>query len=269
MLMINLLKKLLRLSQHQATLDLDAPETTILHKEIILSKPVLKQIYINWYNRILKEVGSHEGKKILELGSGGGFLKSIYPSIITSDILPLPDCDQCFSAESIPHENESIDAIVMINVFHHIPHCELFLSEAQRVLKPGGKIVMIEPYNCSWSRFIYGNFHHEPFDVHADWTFVSAGPLSSSNVALPYIVFERDLDLFKSKFTCLSLGKMEFHSPVSYLLSGGVSMKSMIPVFLFSIIEKIESVASSRRFNMFATITLNKTLEKKITYAGS
>lgn len=255
--MIKILRKLLKLRQHGG--DLDDPQTTLLHREIIQSKYFLKQIYVNWYNRILKEIGGASNKNVLELGSGGGFFKSICPDVITSDILPLEHCDKCFSAESIPYENGSIDAIVMINVFHHIPHCELFLREAQRVLRPHGKIVMIEPYNCSWSRFIYRNFHHEPFNVLVDWTFVSTGPLSSSNQALPYIVFERDLDLFKIKFPSLSMDKIEFHSPISYLLSGGVSMRSMVPAFLFPIIDRIEFVVSSRRFNMFATITLSKT----------
>lgn len=254
--MMKFLKKILSLSQ--VGHDLDDPRTTILHREIIQSKYFLKQIYVEWYKMILKKIGPTTNRAILELGSGGGFFKSICPEIITSDILPLEHCDKTFSAESIPYENESVDAVVMINVFHHIPHCDVFLREAQRVLKPNGKIVMIEPYNCLWSRFVYGKFHHEPFDVFADWIFVSTGPLSSSNQALPYIVFERDLQLFKAKFPSLLLTEIDFHSPISYLISGGVSMRSIAPGFLFPIIHRIESVVSSRRFNMFATITLSK-----------
>ena len=59
-------------------------------------------------------------------------------------------------SEKMPFENESIGAVVMINVFHHIPDCTLFLAEAMRVLPVGGKIIMVEPYNSTWSRFING-----------------------------------------------------------------------------------------------------------------
>lgn len=256
--MIAFIKKFLALKHTAAHLDLDDPNTTLIHREIILSKPFLKKIYIRWYKDIMQRLNYGPNTKIVEIGSGGGFIKEIYPEVITSDILPLPNCDHTFAAEHMPFEQNSIDAIVMVNVFHHIPDCTLFLDEANRVLVKKGKIVMIEPYNSWWSRLINQNFHHEPFDTHADWKFTSTGPLSCSNQALPYIVFERDWKIFSAKYPQFKIRAIRYHSPLSYILSGGVSMKSLVPSFLFNLIIFIKGIVSSRRFNMFATIEIEK-----------
>lgn len=63
---------------------LDLPETSLKHADIIKKKKFLKKIYIDWYNSFINFV---EKKFNLEIGSGGGFLKEMYPSVITSDIL--------------------------------------------------------------------------------------------------------------------------------------------------------------------------------------
>jgi SAM-dependent methyltransferase len=255
---VSFLKKILALNHTAEQADVDDPNTTLIHREIILSKPFLKRIYVDWYKgqfELLKDIP--EGK-IVEIGSGGGFIKDIYPQVITSDIMPLSVCDMTFAGEEMPFEKESLAAIIMVNVFHHIPNCELFLNEAKRVVKKGGKIVMVEPYNCAWSRFIYGRFHHEPFDVTADWKFISHGPLSSSNQALPYIVFERDRKRFDSIYPEFQIRSIRCHSPISYLLSGGVSMKCLVPNWSYSALSAFEKVFSSRRFNMFATLEIQK-----------
>ena len=122
----------------------------------------------------------------------------------------------------------------MIDVFHHIPDVEQFLREAVRVLKSGGKIVMVEPANTLWGRFIYQNFHHEPFlpDV-LDWQLPPGGPLSMANGALPWIVLERDWEQHTSKiFPELNLIKMEVKFPLIYLLSGGLTLPQLLPRWL-------------------------------------
>ena len=52
-----------------------------------------------------------------------------------------------------------------------------------------------------WSRWIYGRFHHEPFDPQrADWEFPLSGPLSGANGALPWIIFQRDREQFEREW---------------------------------------------------------------------
>jgi SAM-dependent methyltransferase len=238
---------------------LDDPRTTLHHRDIILSKPFLKKLYIDWYGRF-KSLEMANGK-ILEIGSGGGFLKKIIPGIITSDILDLGTCDMTFSAEQIPFNDGELSGIVMLNVFHHIPKPALFLKEAQRVLKQGGKIIMIEPANSFWARIVYRNFHHEPFDPKGTWEIESTGPLSGANGALPWIFFKRDQTEFEKKFPNLKLNEFSYHTPLRYLVSGGLSLKQLVPSWSFSFFKGVEWLLSplSRQLGMFVTVEIEKT----------
>ncbi|NUM31986.1 MAG: class I SAM-dependent methyltransferase [Bacteroidetes bacterium] len=240
--------------------DLDDPRRTVLHKEIILSKPFLKKLYIEWYNSFKKECSKFENPKIIELGSGGGFIKEVMPDVLTSDILHLAENDLTFNALEMPFENNTIDAFLMIDVFHHVPDSDKFLNEMQRCLKPGGKIIMNEPWNSIWGRFIYKNFHHETFNPQGNWTIPSNGPMSDANGALPWIVFYRDRKKFEEKFKDLKIKVLKPHTPLRYLLSGGVSMKSLVPDFSFGLFSAIEKILSpfAAMFSMFATIIIEK-----------
>lgn len=241
---------------------LDIPETTLEHRDIILKKKFLKRIYIHWYNQFKSfcEAQSTQGD-VIEIGSGGGFLKDVYPQVITSDIMPLPVCDMQFSAENIPFSDESLKAIFMLNVLHHIPDSELFFLKAQQVLQRGGFIYMIEPATTWFSKFIYKNFHHEPFNEKSEeWKFESKGPLSDANGALPWIIFERDYQKFRKLFPDLEVETLQYHTPFKYILSGGLSKPALVPNFLFNFIDFIERILSplSSKIALFQTIIVRK-----------
>lgn len=242
---------------------LDDPQTTLLHREIILAKPFLKRVYIDWYMIFKNRLAKLPDGKLLEIGSGGGFIKEIIPAVITSDILPLDYCDMNFSAEALPFNNNELSAIFMINVFHHIPKPYLFLREAERTLKKGGEIMMIEPANSIIGRFIYKNYHHEPFDEKGEWEIQSSGPLSGSNQALPHIYFERDIEKFNLAFPKLKLKIINYHTPFRYILSGGVSRKALVPNFSYNFFKGIEWLLSSfaRQIGLFQTIVIEKIKE--------
>ncbi|MDR2464653.1 MAG: class I SAM-dependent methyltransferase, partial [Streptococcaceae bacterium] len=48
------------------------------------------------------------------------------------------------NAELLPFEDGKFDKIICSASFHHFPHPEDFLREANRVLKPGGELVIAE-----------------------------------------------------------------------------------------------------------------------------
>jgi SAM-dependent methyltransferase len=240
--------------------DIDAPETTELHGRIIQNKPYLKRLYTEWYTYFSrKTAGVPEGLK-LEIGSGSGFIKQIIPDVITTDVLNLSSIDKIMSAEDLQFEDNSLSCIFMIDVLHHIPHPALFFDEASRCLKPGGMIVMIEPANSIWGRFIYQNFHHEPFNPTGTWEIPSTGPMSGANGALPWILLERDRKLFEQKYPHLLIKEIKYHSPLSYLLCGGVSMRSLLPGWSFGAVRFTERMLSGifKQFSMFQTIEILK-----------
>ncbi len=240
-------------------------EQTLQHKQILLEKPFLRRLYISFYQQLRDNVPYRETTKpvIVEIGSGSGFLKDIIPHAIASDVLELPGVDLTFSACQMPFKDRSIDAIIMFNVLHHIPLVRSFFKEATRCLKQGGRIIMIEPANTLWGNFIYRNFHHEGFDIKAGWEFKSSGPLLTANGALPWIIFHRDKKLFEKEFPALSILKTYFHTPIKYLLSGGFTLRCMVPSWSYPFFSGIEAFLNPlRNFSgMFETIVIQKILD--------
>ena len=125
--------------KYKIDFDLDDPNASLAHRDIILKKPFLKRLYSDWYLIFIIKSKEIKNGKYLEIGSGGWFLKDVFPEVITSDILILTNVDLIFTAEEIPFKENELASIVMLNVFHHIPKPHLFLKEAQRTLIKGGK----------------------------------------------------------------------------------------------------------------------------------
>jgi SAM-dependent methyltransferase len=252
----------LKLPDTRCIKDLDDPATTLLHAEIVQKKLFLKKLYIDFYKQFKKAVLEPENKVLVELGSGGGFIKEVIDNVITSDILELPNVDKVFSALDMPFEDTSVDAFFMFDVLHHITDPGAFFREAVRCLKLSGKIVMIEPANTLWAKFIYKNFHHELFDPQAQWGLEEVGPVSHGNGAIPWIIFSRDRRIFEKEFPQLQIVRIHNHTPLRYLFSGGLSLRQLLPSFTYPFIKAIEYILSpiSNLLGMFQTIELEKTV---------
>lgn len=222
-------------------LNLDSPETTCQLFRLIKEKSFLNKFYQDCYLSIASSIPENVNGKILELGSGAGFIKDYLPDCVSSEVLQITDIDIVLDGQRLPFIDDSLRGIVMFDVFHHLPRVQLFLEEASRCVRQGGVIVMIEPWNTIWSRFIYGHLHHEPFDADCyGWEFQQGGTLSNANQALPWIVFQRDRLLFERMFPQWDIAKINLHSPFCYLLSGGVSLRSFMPGSLFGMWRAIE-----------------------------
>lgn len=247
-----------RLLAHPLTRDLpvDDPRTTLLRRKIILEKSFLKNIYSEWYRCIIDALPKKE--RVLEIGSGAGFFSEFLPQVITSEVFHVPEIDLVANACALPLQRNSLDAIVMTDVFHHIPSIRRFFSEATRCIRPGGRIAMIEPWRTPWSEWIYVNFHPEPFDPNSDWDIPATGPLSGANGALPWIVFQRDREIFAAQFPLWRIVDIKLMMPFSYLLSGGVSLRSMIPGWAYRTIRAAENNFENKRWAMFAMIVLER-----------
>ena len=249
-----------RLPETKSIKDLDDPAATLVHAEILQKKPFLRELYRDFYRQFRKAVREPEGKVLVELGSGGGFIKEVIGNVITSDVLDLPNIDKVFSALNMPFEEASVDAFFMFDVLHHITDPKAFFREAVWCLKDFGKIVMIEPANTLWAGFIYKNFHHELFDAQAEWCLEGAGPLSQGNGAIPWIIFSRDREIFESEFPSLRIARMRNHTPLRYLLSGGLTLRQLVPSFTYPLIKTMEYALSplNNWLGMFQTIELEK-----------
>ncbi|MFQ5964303.1 MAG: class I SAM-dependent methyltransferase [Candidatus Scalinduaceae bacterium] len=242
--------------------DLDKPSTTLLRTKIIQQKLFLRKLYIDFYNQFKMSISDNiESKFLVELGSGGGFIKDIIPNVMTSDVINIPTVDKRFLAQDMPFENNTVDAFFMVDVLHHINNTRAFFKEANRCLKVSGKIVMVEPANTLWGRFIYKHFHHEPFDPSGEWGIKEGeGPLSSANGAIPWIIFCRDREQFEKEFPSFKILKLKPHTPFLYLVSGGLTMRQLLPSFTYSIVKGLETILLplNKYLGMFLTVEIGK-----------
>ena len=210
-----------------------SPKFFATQKALIFQRPLLKGCYDDWYARLREDIDSvsHPGL-LVELGSGGSYLKDLVPAVITSDVVE-GVAEQVIDARQMPFANQSVQALLLTHVFHHIPDLEAFFREAQRVLVPGGVISMIEVAHTPFARFFFKNFHPEPYlDERRDWSFGQQDSMLDSNQALSWMVFVRDRKLFESKFPSLKIECAAFTPWFTYLISGGVTMRDLIPRFL-------------------------------------
>ncbi len=238
-------------------LSVDDPRTTALRRQIIKDKALLQAIYREWYGLIIDALPTDKGR-VLEIGSGGGYFDEILPEIITSEVFFTPGVALVADARQLPFAEKALDAVVMVDVFHHISDVGAFLAEASRCVRPGGKIVMIEPWRTSWSQWVYTHLHPEPFEPEAGWFIPGTGPLSGANGALPWIVFERDQAEFEDRFPQWRLVRLRPLMPVAYLLSGGVSLRSLMPGWLYGPLRFAEGLLPQRLTAMFAFIELER-----------
>jgi SAM-dependent methyltransferase len=241
-------------------LDLDDPRLNEQRRRIIEQKPFLRRIYEEWYTAIVEALPPGDAP-VLEIGSGAGFLRDFIPGLITSEVLPSPGVGVVLDGTRLPFGGEVLRAVVMTNVLHHLTQPRCFFAEAGRCVRRGGAIVMIEPWVSPWSRFVYGRLHHEPFNPEAQaWETPATGPLSGANGALPWILFFRDRSRFEKEFPTWAVESIRLGMPFRYLVSGGISMRNLMPPWTFRAWRRVELLMEPwmSRWAMFARITLRR-----------
>jgi len=107
------------------------------------------------------EYGNFTGKKVLDVGAGNGYVLSKYAQEgaevwgidITNTAIDL--CCRRFelfglrgdflvaSAEELPFESDSFDCVCSMGVLHHTPNTAKAVDEIFRVLKSGGRLIVM------------------------------------------------------------------------------------------------------------------------------
>lgn len=240
--------------------DLDAPATAELRRAVIRGKPFLRRIYDDWYASLAACLPPFGPGAVVELGGAGGFLHDVVPEAMTSDVFWTPHLDAVLDARRLPFRRDSLRALVMTNVLHHVPCVADFLRDAARCVRVGGVVAMIEPWVTPWSRFVYGRLHHEPFLPDGDWCLAEDGPLSTANDALAWILFQRDRTRFEREFPEWRVRSIELTMPLRYLLSGGISRRALMPGWSFGFWTFIERALTPALpwCALFARITLER-----------
>lgn len=199
-------------------------------REIWQKKPVLRHIYSDFYGRVLRFAVTG---LTLEIGGGSGNLKEFVPDAISTDLVPAPWLDAAADAQQLPFTDACFHNVVCVDVLHHIESPVRFLREASRVLKPGGKLLMVEPAITPLSGWFYRRFHPEPVmmtmdPLHDPVPDPGRAPFDA-NQAIPTLLFGKHRQRFEHMFPEFRIEQRELFSLVVYPLSGGFRRWSLVP----------------------------------------
>jgi hypothetical protein len=108
----------------------------------------------------------------------------------------------------------------------------LFFREAARVLRSGGRLVMMEPAITYGSTLFYRLFHHEPVRSSAE-ALVEGTPNPGrdpydANVAIPTILVTRERARFHARFPELRIVRVVWFAFAAFALSGGFRPWSLL-----------------------------------------
>jgi SAM-dependent methyltransferase len=125
---------------------------------------------------------------------------------------------------------------VLFDVLHHVIDPLALFREARRTLRPGGRMVLMEPYVSLCSYPILRYFHPEDVDSSVDPLSAPPAQLDShakdpfaGNQASPGLIFGRFRARFEAELPELRIVKTELYSGLSYVASGGFSHRSVLP----------------------------------------
>lgn len=212
------------------------------HRDIWESKPALRLIYADIFDRIAAACGPGP---TLEIGGGIGKLKARVPDVISSDIQFSPWIDLVADAQKLPFNSGTFGNIVMVDVLHHVEFPMKFLRTAAEVLRPNGRLVMVEPAITWGSALFYRYLHQEPVDMSAN-IFVDGEPNPArdpyaANQAIPTLLANNSTR-FHQMVPDLKLADTSWFSFVTYPLSGGFKPWTLVSEAMARMGLKLERV---------------------------
>jgi SAM-dependent methyltransferase len=234
------------------------------HAERLRRNAFLEEIYLESYRKILTEIPEQTYPRLLEIGSGGGFFREVAPHVMTSECVTAPGIDRVVDACNLTEyfERSSLDAIVAFDVFHHLPDVSGFLRGAQEVLRPEGRIAMVEPWFTPIGGIFWRWIHFEPFIADPnDWRLVGEGRVAAANTRLPTSVFRDSAARFAQDFPQLRIVRCQPFHKWLYLLTGGLQMNTHIPRAIARRLIAIDRAITlgDRWFGIFGMVVVERT----------
>jgi SAM-dependent methyltransferase len=224
------------------------------HRQAWAANPALRALYQRWYAQVRAQLPDPRLGRWIEIGSGPGLAQQLIPELELSDVVQAPWHAHQLAAEALPFGEGQVGALVLFDVLHHLRSPARFLAEATRVLAPGGRVVLCEPYVSPLSFPIYRFLHEEGCDLSVDPLASQTSGASTNdpfegNQGIPTLMFGRHRRELERRFPSLRLTKLERLAGPSYPASGGFSGRPL-PGPLFRVLLAIEDRLPAMAFRL-------------------
>ncbi|XHR26770.1 MAG: class I SAM-dependent methyltransferase [Chthoniobacteraceae bacterium] len=155
----------------------------------------------------LESYATNEALRVLDFGCGCSPYRSLFPcaDYRRTDYLNMEGMDYRIGEdERVPEEDSSFDIVLSTQVLEHVSKPKLYLEEAWRLLKPGGRLILTT----------HGVFaeHGCPFDFHrwtadglcaeveaADLTVNKISKLTVNGRAIAFLLDQMGTEVFGSR----------------------------------------------------------------------
>lgn len=125
---------------------------------------------------LFQRFNMEKGEKLLDIGCGrGDFSKGFKGAGLEVSCMDLEESNSeilkglevkklNFESDNFPFNNETFDIVFSKSVIEHLKNPENFIKESRRVLKPGGKIIIMTPdWQSSYLIFYNDYTHFHPY----------------------------------------------------------------------------------------------------------
>lgn len=196
----------------------DAVAQHLERRRVWDTKYAIRACYAAWYERLRPWIVPGPA---LEIGAGAGQVKTLWPGLICTDIVQTPWVDVVADGHRLPVADASIANVLVIDLLHHLRDPHLFFDEASRALRPGGRVLAIEPYITPVSYLGYRLLHHERIDFRRYHRSDGKDDPWEGNLALPNQVFGREAGTWSERHPALRIVHTRKFGFLDFQLAGG------------------------------------------------
>jgi SAM-dependent methyltransferase len=215
------------------------------HRRIWITKPVLADVYAVWFRQLVARAAT--GQRVLEIGAGPGLLsewaRRERPDLrwTATDILEAPWNDLAADASALPLRPASVDVVAGLDVLHHLGRPRDFFTEAARVLRPGGRIALVEPWVTALSYPIYRFAHQEGCTLGIDpWQPFAAGKDAfDGDGALPWRIV-RSTSALEWRGLGFAPPEVDTANGFAYVMTLGFREQSLLPRGLAGVLLRVD-----------------------------